>query len=447
MEAIHTEPQTTAPFTPQIPSKRWARFRRFWWVDVAGLAVLLLVAWSILHFAGKPGQPLVGSGYPACPANLSGVLTYPLMEPKYIAGMIPLGNVNPPGHTSPVDHIYFNVNTDDRVPLYAPADSWITHVMANSVKDANGQYKFDSYVVTYTVCKGLVLDFAGYNDVNQTLKAELAKYKDSCKYGITKVGHDNAGEGQCDYKDLAYKVKAGDQIGWTQRAARPEGGYTIPFEIWAANYNKPARSDVNWETYYGDNRYAHSMCTFDLYAGTLKSQFDALFGMWDQETIKDGSGNVVIGPGKLIRRTAAPVCGTVNQDVVGMLQGMWFSSKLDKNDTSGNVGGTGQGLAFLHNNIDPGVGEVSIGGEFIGNISGVMPFNPRHSGTINREPSEVKAGGGVYCYQGDATSAMNQPADGSVLVQVVDAHHIKAEHQSGPCTTSESFTTPFTFER
>lgn len=91
------------------------------------------------------------------------------MDPKYIGGMIPLGNVSPPGHTSPVEHIYFSLNTDDKVPLYAPADGWITHIMANSKLNKIGEYNFDSYVLTYTICNGLVLDFAGYTDVIQPI--------------------------------------------------------------------------------------------------------------------------------------------------------------------------------------------------------------------------------------------------------------------------------------
>lgn len=446
-EVLH-EPPTT--------KHAWlSKLKRFWWVILIVVIIAVLGVWAVMYFVVHPKgsgddrslvQQMTGK-YPACPSNLSGVLTHQLMDPKYIGAMIPLGNVSPPGHTSPVDHNYFILNSDDKVPLYAPADSWITHVMANSVKGNDGQYHFDSYVVTYTVCNGLVLDFAGYNDVNDALKAELSKHKDSCKYGITKVGHDNSGEGQCDYQNLNFKVKSGEQVGWTQRVKTAQGTYNIPFEIWAANYNKPARSDVQWDTYYGDNRYAHAVCTFDLYAGDLKNQFDARFGYWDQQVTK-GAGAPVLGPGTLIRRTAEPVCGQVVQDVAGALQGMWFSAKLDKNDKSGNIGATGAGVSVIHNNIDPTIGEVVIGGEFDNNLTGVLAFKPTHSGTTNREPSEVKADGKVYCYQGDAEiKNINQPINGKILIQVLDSHHIRADHQTGMCGSNESIQTTYRFER
>lgn len=416
-------------------------FRRFWWIGLS-VIVVLIGLWAIINFVIYPkqkGEHLLSTrNYPKCPTNLSGVLTAPLMEPKYIAALTPLGNINPPGHTAPVDHIYFTVNSDDKIPLFAPADGWITNVMAGSEKDANGNYNFTSYVLTYTICDGLILDFAGYNDVIQPLKDELAKYKESCKYDIKKAGHENSSEGQCNYNNLNFKVAAGEQLGYVQRKLRPEGGYDLPFEIWAANYNKPARSDVDW-SYYDDNRYAHSMCTFDLYAGILKQQFDTKFGVWQEE--KNGSG-------KFLSRTVEPVCGQVNQDVVGTVQGMWFSHKPDKNDKSGNVVASGQGLAFLHNNIDPTKGEVSIGGEFGSAITGVYIFTPTHSGTINREPSEVKADGQIYCYDSNAeVPNYGQGQGGKILVQVTNTHHLKAAYTSGSCKASETLSNLYNFER
>lgn len=72
---------------------------------------------KIFGSASGPSKKSLSGKCPACPADLSGILTYQLMDPKYIGGMIPLGNVSPPGHTSPVDHIYFSVNTDQNSTL------------------------------------------------------------------------------------------------------------------------------------------------------------------------------------------------------------------------------------------------------------------------------------------------------------------------------------------
>ncbi len=391
---------------------------------------------------GQDDGNFFGSGkYPACPANLSGILTAPLIDPQSIAAMIPLGNVSPPGHTFPVDHIYFSLNTSEKVPLHAPADGWITHIMANSVmKTAGSPYEFESFVVTYTICDGLVLDFAGYNDVIQPVKDELAKYPQACKGGIKKTGHESAAEQQCDYQDLNIKVTAGQQIGYTQRVMRSDGsGFNVPFEIWAADYTKPARSDIDW-SFYEDNRYAHAMCTFDLYAGSLKDQFDAKFGTWSEGKTKDKYGNISPGKAEFIPRTIQPLCGQIAQNISGSLQGAWFSHKPDKNDKSGSIGDAGFGISFIHNNIDPSIGEVVIGGEFENKLTGVIAFTPVHSGTINREPAEVKADGQVYCYSLNA-GAVNGGylLDGKLLVRLIDDHSLEADHLPGTCSSTETF--------
>lgn len=98
--------------------------------------------------------------------------------------------------------------------------------MADSKQAKNGEYNFDSFVLTYTICDGLILDFAGYTDVIQPIKDEITKHKDSCKAGITKPGHDST-EQQCDYQGLNIKVTSGERVGWTHRSKRPEGSYDI----------------------------------------------------------------------------------------------------------------------------------------------------------------------------------------------------------------------------
>lgn len=349
----------------------------------------------------------------ACPKNLSGILTAPLMDPKYISELTPLGNINPPGHTSPVDHIYFATDFTGEIPLLAPADARITELTEILKADSSGKYLPTGYVVRYVVCDGLVLDFASYTSLIKPLRDELAKLNPDCKYGIVKPGHTGGPEGQC-YYNISYKVKSGENIGWVQ-AVNSGDRLDLPFEIWAANYNKPARSDVNW-SFYNDDRYAHSMCTFDLYSGDLKKAFYAKFP-----------------------RTIEPVCGQVNQDLVGTIQGMWYAGSSGES----NLEFQGKGLAFLHNNFDPTQGEISIGG-LITKQAGVVMFAPMHSGEINREPSEVKSDGKIYCYNTDQGGT---GVGGKVLVQLFDKHHMRVEHLAGACGSVETFQRATDYQR
>lgn len=414
--------------------KQKRSYRKLFW----GLAIAIVGAAA--GFGGWAVWHLGMFEYPACPQDLSGILTAPLVDPKYIAGMTPLGNVTPPGHTYPIDHNYFAFNTTEKVPAYAPADSWITHIMVNSTKKTtDSPYVFDSIVVTYTVCRTLILDFAGYTDLVQPIQDELAKHPNACRSGIVKAGHENAGEQQCDYTFLDIPVKSNQLIGYTQ-------DIHPGFEIWAADYGKPARSDVDW-TYYDDNRYAHAICTFDLYSGALKDQFYAKLGLWMDEGKRDAGGKRVAVSG-LIPRTVEPICGQIVQDVRDTAQGAWFSHKPDPNDKSGNVADQGQGLSLIHNNFDATQAEVVFGGELGINVVGAMEFMPAHSGTINREPGEVKADGQTYCYDAPVgTVAGSKPVEGKLLIRLVDDHHLEADWQSGTCGANEAIQTVYSFSR
>ncbi|MFA5918798.1 MAG: hypothetical protein WC800_04580 [Candidatus Nanopelagicaceae bacterium] len=422
-------------------------YRGIWKVGVVLLAIALVGIYLSGDRSGDkkifvqiiekvdPKSNWPSTDYPPCPKDLAGILTAPLMEPKYISTLTPLGNINPPGHTSPVDHIYFSTNYASKIPLLAPADATITNLTEILKADSFGKYQPTGYVVRYVVCDGLVLDFASYTSLIKPLQDELASKTPDCVYGIVKPGHTGGPEGQC-YYNVKYKVKSGEKIGWVQ-AIRNGQSLDLPFEIWAANYNKPARPDVNWD-FYNDDRYAHSMCTFDLYSGDLKDQFYAKFGQMVNSDSKKkdpkSSGPVIFKP-----RTIEPICGQVNQNIVGTIQGMWYAGTSVEMDLESQ----GKGLAFLHNNFDPSVGEISIGGT-ITEKAGLLEFEPTHSGTINREPSEVKADGEVYCYDAAPNEWM---LGGRVLVQLVDEIQLKAEHQLEKCTGQESFLSPITYRR
>ncbi|MBA4421340.1 MAG: hypothetical protein C0391_09355 [Anaerolinea sp.] len=364
--------------------------------------------------------------FPVCPDNLDGILTAQLMDPQYISGLIPLGNINPPGHTSPVDHIYFDTMYEGRIPLYAPADAWITHVTEILYQDDTGNYISSDFGLTYTLCKGLVLDLAGYTGISSRLREKLDEVRSECVYGINKIGHDKV-EGQCHY-NVTIPVVSGEELGYTQ-AEMKDNRLTLPLEVWAANYNVPARADVNWD-FYNDDRYAHIMCLFDLYSGDLKDQYYQKFGYYDTKHKKEQANQEP----EFIARTIEPRCGQVNQDLTGTIQGMWYAGKPGER----NLESQGKGLAFLHNNIDPTMAEISIGGTIMDPLA--VLFQPRHSGFVDREPSEVTADGNIYCFN-------TRDDKGKVLVQLMDDHHMKVENQDGACTDLEEFNIAYDYMR
>jgi hypothetical protein len=157
----------------------------------------------------------------------------------------------------------------------------------------------------------------------------------------------------------------------------------------------------------------------------LKNQLYVKFGSLD-----DQKG--------FIRRTIEPVCGTIYQNIPGTILGDWFYGKPQGNE---NLESHGRVLAFLHLNTDPTQGVISVAGTVTDRPFSVS-FNPVHTGTINREPGEVKADGNVYCY-----NINTRDFNGKILTQLVDEHHLKVEYQKGVCSEENTFVKSFTFER
>lgn len=397
--------------------------RKLWWLFL--LFSVLEFTLIIYLFANPPKREsdiikniqneIAKSSAPKCPENLSGILTYPFIKPEDISAIIPLGNINPPGHTSPVDHNYFETDETGEIPLYAPADSLITNMIELAYKESeNDEYVPTGYLISFLICDGLQLDITEYTKISERLQNELKNFTPECVGDIRKDGHDKI-ERQCYYKDIAFEVVAGEILGSTQVVDNK-----FPFEIWAANYNIAPRGDVNWK-FYNDNRYAHIMCLFDLYSGDLKDQYYAKFG----STMS----------GTFVPRTVQPLCGEVNQNINGTIQGMWYNG--DERDE--NLEFQGKGLAFLHNNLDPTIAEISIGGT-IRESALIVMYTPTHSGTINREPSEVTADGKIYCFE-------SEKEHGKVLVKLIGINKMQVEYKMGECTSSEIFTSPFIYQR
>lgn len=412
--------------------------KKFWWVIL--LVLIVAGASAFLIFSNRLAVESLLTSYPICPGNLSGLLTYPLMETKYISALIPFGNLNPPGHTSPVGHNYFLSPSEyvgKDIPLYHPADSWITHIGSETkLNETTGKYEPSGYTIDYTLCSGVKIAIAGYIKLSPEVLSALNQSRPKgCKEGIVKPGHGTSGG--CDY-ELNYKVRAGQIAGWAI------GDLHQTIEVWAFNYNSKPREDVDWG-YYNYGNYPYAFCLFDLYSGELKEGYYQKFGVTSEETGgKEFNSSMYSKNISFIPRTTEPKCGEINQDIVGTIQGMWWGEdKKTGNDWS--IEFDGKGLAFVHDNINPTMGAISIGGNIMQNAE-VVYFTPAHSGTTNREPSEVKADGKIYCYQDNARDWNGHIID-KIIVQLIDDHHLKIENQDGDCTGSESFVNPFTYQR
>jgi hypothetical protein len=385
------------------------------------------------------GSAMETSALPECPATLSGLLTASMVDPSNLAGLIPLGNSNPPQHTVPVDHVYFTSPYSfngsctnghvcmPTIPFYAPGDGTVVTVLEVATTYLDGSPDSTSYEIDFALCRGLLLRMAGITGLEPSLLTLVHQATPSCKSIAPK--HTNEASTEFCYYMTSIIQKGGTQIGST-------GGLEFP-EVWAFNYNLAPDPAIDWSRYdYED--YAYAVCLFDLYDGELNNTLFSKFGR--VTTAVDGGA-------AFVPRTAAPICGTARQTIVGTAQGDWFATAAGGWDNPNFGFGTAD-LSLIHDNYDPTLGKFSIGGQILvgvpGNL-GVAMFTPQHSGTINREFSEILPGATIYCYQSDGGPPWGQ--SGKLLVSLTDAHHLRIENQTGSCGSSESFQSSFDYER
>jgi hypothetical protein len=113
--------------------------RRRAWLVAGAIAVLSIAC------GGAPASPSSSSGQSSTPDLGSGPLVFRAspIDPAAIRWITPLGNLNPPGHATPTDHIYFYFADPDRgelpearrTPFFAPGDGTITNVFATEPVD------------------------------------------------------------------------------------------------------------------------------------------------------------------------------------------------------------------------------------------------------------------------------------------------------------------------
>lgn len=433
-------------------------FKKFWWLGV----IILLIAGGIFFFNqnndnnqekekenaknttsfGWANDPTVGLGLSKCPDNLAGLLTYQLMNPDDLDALVPLGNLGPPSHTLPVDHNYFasKDKPNARVPIYFPADGTVFEVMEETrTNNITGEYLEYSALISFAPCEGVDIVVGIISELSPELKSLIEGDKGDCKETLKEKENGGKLASACRHK-VSRKVKAGDLMGYELNVGESEinasGGKISAdevkdIEIWAHNYYVPLPKDVDLD-WYNFSTLPYSFCFFDMYQGALRQSFLDKFGKLNNDY-----------PPKLVPRTIEPICGSIIQNVAGTAQGDWFLGEKGKVDNAGH-------LSLVHDNYNPAIGAISIGGTL--QYPAVINFPPTHFGTTNREFSEVKADGQIYCYQTEGQADPKDPkrlipATNKFLLQLNDAHHLQIERQDGTCGTDEAFQKPYTYQR
>lgn len=316
--------------------------------------------------------------------------------------ILPLGTFTP----LPSDHMYFLIahesatapnSPTQTVNVFAPGNITVFQV-GRQVKTTNGEIVKTDYYMYFAPCREVRGGFAHLTSLTGRLAAITF---DNCDQPYS-IG-DGSLYVHCT-ANVNIPVPAGEQIGTAG------GAMSFGLDFDSDDWRLPTPYVANPQHQYD----LRASCALDYYQGDLAQSLRGVLG--------HGYGTHL-----------AQGCGTVFQDKAGTLQGNWFNGTAAQ--TNGNIA---KMLALAHENYDPRIGAISIGGTIAPRTE--WRFDPTHAGTVNREFSEVTPGDSIYCYQ-----SAGMP--GRILIQLVTDTTITIEHQAGSCSGTVAFVNPFAYQR
>ncbi|MFW9923574.1 MAG: hypothetical protein ACFFDW_09855 [Candidatus Thorarchaeota archaeon] len=289
--------------------------------------------------------------------------TYYPVEMSRLNNIVPLGNLNPPGHTYPTDHIYFFTDTityPDGFEIYSPGNITITKVSKVNYNPPQGIISED-YTIEFDVCRYVSGKFGHINNLSTYLLGVLGGFGE--EFGDKVEQYEIDGRIYTNYKkNTNLNIEAGQLLG----RAGMGGGY----DFWL----KDTRVNLNWVNNQISRQYQNTVCPLDYFIDDLKTVLHGKLGGW-------GS---IDPPG---------YCGKIDFDVPDTAQGLWHREGWSNNEAEE------YGLALVYNNINSSEGAISIGnaGEFDWDKN-VYYFNPLELGSLNQRFDQVTNDGNIYYY-------------------------------------------------
>ncbi len=330
------------------------------------------------------------------------VFTVSPIEVSKIAEIITLGNLNPPGHTFPTDHIYFyptrppgNPDRPDVVNVYAPADLTVTNVVASRHVQAN----ITDFNITFQPCRSLTVVFGHVSSLNT---AVFGPTMDLSGWELLNEYSTGGETYRISSRNFNITVKAGDLLG---TAGGNPGQWALDFGVYNANSRSAlAANPSRWQY----SNYLTAVCPLSLYPpGPLLDNLVALV--------------------KRDKVAGEPYpWGTVMQDVAGTASGCWFFSGTE--DTYPED----PHLALVHSNLHPSKAVFSVGTSVPSLKSGVYEFTPQASGLLNRDFKDVVPDDRIYGFSVGGFS-------GVVILSLPDADTLYLEVLPGGSTSPSAW--------
>jgi hypothetical protein len=321
--------------------------------------------------------------------NTTAVFTASPLAIQSIDSIITLGNLNPPGHTFPTDHIYFYIvrqpgnDHPDRVTLYSPGTMTITRIEASQHVRAG----FTDYSIILQPCPEITVVFGHVTSLETEVFGDTESFQD----WRLENEYETGGETYRSWsKQYDIQVAEGQILGTA-------GGNPNQWALDLFTYDqRQTQQNVANPSRWNQSQYLHSVDPLSYYAqGPV---IDQLLELVDRERDE----------GEL------PPYGSVPQDLPGTAQGCWFREGITETYPEDPH------LALVRDNKRPGYGVISTGNSIPGLPSAAYRFLPSDSGVLNRDFRNITADGIIYGFRPDRFS-------GVIIIQMPDTETLWIE--------------------
>jgi hypothetical protein len=300
-----------------------------------------------------------------------------------------------PGKIFPCDHGGFLLaDITKQVPVFSPADMTITRIMAT----VQTQWGYTDYALTLSVNQDEFQVIIGHmSALHKDIQAIVAAYGDvECD---TLISLDKMFIHCLMWVNIP--VSAGDTLGM---AGSNPGQNGLDF----GTYDKTRKIEFATDRFDG-YLYPYTVSPLDYFTEEICAILIPICGF----SLCNGEFTV---------RTVPPVGGTVDFDIPGTAQGIWFKvgepfSPVDPH------------MALVYHNVDPSVPIFSIGTGLPDLDEGSYTFTIADTGYVDRPFHEVKPDGHMYRYNVwyHCSTALSMRA--VLLLQMTDETHLKIEKQ------------------
>jgi len=298
-----------------------------------------------------------------------------------ISGIVPMGNLNPPGHTFPTKHTYsYFKSPGSPKSLFAPG--LLTVYQISRFRTTISGIAKDDYKIELGNPKGRNLFFAHVSSLSSKLQTATGNFSDAVCENYT------TGGSNINYCRKPVNVDVQDN------------------EIIGTGGDSPTSYNIDMGAF--DNGTA--ICPLDLFTPGAKALMLPLFGN------TDGT----------IRRTVNPICGEWNLDMAGTAQGNWYRTGEPRNPEDKHI-------ALVKDNVQTQLPRISIGSNFFDLPSGLYFFDTQNTGLINRAFEQVTNDGNAYCYDLKYIYGASVP-NTSIILKLENNNKLSIEKRNCNCS-------------